>query len=1253
MSKAKIIWKGFNAGELSPRLDGQVSFDKYYSGCKTIKNFLPMVQGTAIKRPGLRYVAETKDSSKDTILVNFDFSTEQSYCLEFGHLYIRFYKDRGQIINLGAPYEISTTYINEELRQLQFEQINDILYIVHPKHFPAMLSRTGHTSWTLANIPFLKEYIPTAAMLTSNFNNFNNAYLVDNMYTTKGYDNNTNVANDWLQLDPGAGNSKNFTRVGLYIAVSPLNAVYDIEYYDGGVWSKVVTGWDLASEQTGWIYKTWAAIGAKSKWRLLKTNGAIAGGDCMAIQWFEAGTPGGWGAGSYPSAISFYEQRLWLGYNQTLWASKSGDFYNMTKGTADSDALEYTIASTQVNKIQWLRSGKGLFIGTAGGEYSVLGSTTGSAITPTNIKITKQSNIGSAYMEPVSIFEDLLYVTRSKRGVVELSTKYLDESLEFQDMIPLSEHLFEKDIISITYQQKPHSIIWCTMADGTLNGFTYKRPEGVAAWHRHNTDGSFECTASIYGKNGNNELWAVVRRNIMGETKKYIEIMEEPLYDFTKTTEIGWDFISTPLLANSNVKNGFLTITTSGVFCFNSQEIWHCIDEANDRWEPVNSVSYNTSWLLTKNNDAPVDTNIDSYTDIKKSLDEVLLSIGGTTVVTGYTLHVPWYWDTSDDTFTPMNAVMPTGGGVKLWKRTSGVGTITRRGGFTYDGLMGKLKDTLYSPNIGGVAIGTAKLMPTKDGIPIFGGTPDDDGLKQTLTLITSNGYKFNFMAFTEVVNPPDNNKPWRGVRLPTSKTIPQFLDQLKSQCVFYANWLVANNFEPHIFMIGSEMVTINKHKTYVVGGAYTDNTGELNFTSIAKWKEIYGTVKGIFNTKGWPDVIVGYSADWSEYNGFKDSDGYWWRPLDELFVYQDAVLLDCYFGITEQRTETYQDYLDGWPTGRDYDYYVTNYNLWKNNNGGTAPITSQEYAAKNLKYWKENLHYNRNPDGSVNSQTAWTAHAKDIHFMEIGCPSIHSGATEPNLFYDPQSAQSGIPKGSTLESNITPQLYYLKSFCELAKTITMPIKSFSIWNIDSRPLTTLLGRGYKFWGDIYRVPFGHWVKYMDSIYVSSVATTEDELFAVDSGISYDGSPISLVSGANHLEGKKVEILADGIRVTPQIVSGGQILLDVPASKIVVGLPYTAILQTMRIELNDNEGTAQGRLKRINQFVARLRRTKQFSYGITPQGSFKEKIFDSMTDGDVEIVFPAGWTREGYITIMDNSPFSLEIIALIPEISIS
>jgi hypothetical protein len=166
MARVAAQLTNFTAGELSPRLDGRNDLAKYSAGCSTVENMVIYPHGAAARRPGTQYIASVKTAAAKTRLIPFEFSTEQTYILEFGNTYIRFYRDQGQIESGGLPYEIVSPYLTAELFDIKFAQSADVMYITHPNHQTRKLSRTGHTTWTLTaveftNGPFLDSNITT------------------------------------------------------------------------------------------------------------------------------------------------------------------------------------------------------------------------------------------------------------------------------------------------------------------------------------------------------------------------------------------------------------------------------------------------------------------------------------------------------------------------------------------------------------------------------------------------------------------------------------------------------------------------------------------------------------------------------------------------------------------------------------------------------------------------------------------------------------------------------------------------------------------------------------------------------------------------------------------------------------------------------------------------------------------------------------------------------------------------------------
>ena len=94
MARVSTIVTNFQAGELSPRLEGRIDLEKYNSGAQTLQNMVTFPQGGVTRRPGTIYAGSSKDGGK-VRLINFEYSDDQAYVLEFGANYIRFYKDGG------------------------------------------------------------------------------------------------------------------------------------------------------------------------------------------------------------------------------------------------------------------------------------------------------------------------------------------------------------------------------------------------------------------------------------------------------------------------------------------------------------------------------------------------------------------------------------------------------------------------------------------------------------------------------------------------------------------------------------------------------------------------------------------------------------------------------------------------------------------------------------------------------------------------------------------------------------------------------------------------------------------------------------------------------------------------------------------------------------------------------------------------------------------------------------------------------
>jgi hypothetical protein len=166
---AKLIQPSFAGGEVSPSTAARVDLSKRAVAVERAENFFVRVTGGMESRPGLQFIAEAKTTGT-TRIIPFEFNTEQTYIVEVGDQYMRFYTYGGQILSGGSPYEIAAPYVAADLFALEFAQSGDVMTIVHPNYAPRELVRITNTNWTLTEISFApSQAAPTALALTNNY----------------------------------------------------------------------------------------------------------------------------------------------------------------------------------------------------------------------------------------------------------------------------------------------------------------------------------------------------------------------------------------------------------------------------------------------------------------------------------------------------------------------------------------------------------------------------------------------------------------------------------------------------------------------------------------------------------------------------------------------------------------------------------------------------------------------------------------------------------------------------------------------------------------------------------------------------------------------------------------------------------------------------------------------------------------------------------------------------------------------------
>jgi len=495
MADSSPILTNFTSGELSPRLNGRIDMDKYYNGASSISNFIVLMHGGLVKRPGTRFIREIKTSSGSNSgarLIPFVFSKTQAYILEFGHNYIRFYKDEGIIVSSGTtPYEISTTYTAAQLDELEFVQSADVLYIVHEDHIPRKLSRTGHTSWTITDVDF-----------------------VDGPYI------NTNVTATTMYASGTTGS----------VTITASSSVFTAN--DVGRWVRMKSPdeWG-AAEITGYTSGTQVTASVHADWPFENSGSGNATKDWRL---------GAFYIGNYPTKVTFYEERLFYAntttHPNTVWGSSTADFdtYSPTDEKAavnDDNAVTFTLATDQVNQITGMIGARYLHIFTKDGTFNLSSGSATSGLTATSVQVINETRDGAADKRAIPASKSTLYIGKNKKRLREFAYNIDYDSFTSPDMSVLSEHLGFGNFEEAYFQTYPNMVLWIRRGDGKLIGFTYYRAQEVLAWHQHTiagTNAKVKSLAVIPGVNdAADTLYMIVERTINGATKQYVEFMEQ------------------------------------------------------------------------------------------------------------------------------------------------------------------------------------------------------------------------------------------------------------------------------------------------------------------------------------------------------------------------------------------------------------------------------------------------------------------------------------------------------------------------------------------------------------------------------------------------------------------------------------------------------------------------------------------------------------------------------------------------------
>jgi len=545
-----LIQPSFAGGEISPNVYGRVDLAKYAVALRRCRNFIVRQYGGVENRPGTRFIAEAKYTDRKCRLIPFQFSTVQTYALEFGHLYMRVFKDGGQVLTgSNTVYEIATPYTEADLFELKFTQSADVMTICHKNYAPRELQRYAHNNWALVEVvtnngPFEDINIDQSRTVYASGETGTVTLTASAPIFT------AEQTGKLFYIEQPSTDSVSVWETSKSVTVGLIRRA-DSNYYRANTAGK--TGTLRPSHTEGMAWDGWGGSGTDDtgvQWEYLHSgNGLcrivsvaadgraatasvisripsnVVGSGKASYKWARYA----WNSvNGYPGTVVYYQQRLFfaasIAYPQTIWASRSGDYKDFGKSSpiADDDRITYTYAGRQVNEIRHLIDVGSLVALTSGGQFQIKGDQN-NVLTPSSFSFSSQGSDGASSTPPITVSNIALFIQEKGSVVRDLAYSFDVDGYQGSDLTVLANHLFQGyQLVDWSFTVVPYSAAWAIRNDGTLLTLTYLRDQQVFAWSPQPTDGKFESTCSI-SEGTEDGVYFSVQRTVNGQVKRYIE----------------------------------------------------------------------------------------------------------------------------------------------------------------------------------------------------------------------------------------------------------------------------------------------------------------------------------------------------------------------------------------------------------------------------------------------------------------------------------------------------------------------------------------------------------------------------------------------------------------------------------------------------------------------------------------------------------------------------------------------------------
>lgn len=486
---------------------------------------------------------------------------------------------------------LTTPWTAAQFKSLRFQQSKDVLYVAGAAVAKRRIERRSSSSWSLTYTdeqdgPFLAPNTDTSitlrcsallgnGTLTANRSFFKPTHVGALFKMTSNGQRHQRVVNDGNQWsDPikvtGVGNE---ARRWSWVVSGTFTGRIDVqESADGISWNDVDTASTDGTTTTTaagtfpaddyvsasinrnnqtWYYRVGTKVGNLSTGRATVTI-TYGGGSQTGIvrvtgytsdtvvsveildELSTTSSTSEWSEGAWsdfqgqPRAVALFDDRLWNGYLDQYWTSKTTLYETMEVGSLADDAFARAISTGDVGQIQWILPLSRVVIGTDSAEDVIRSSAFDEPITPTNLTVRDISSWGAADVAPTKVDSRGLFVDRSGIHIMELAYNVDVQDYVARPLTRFHKNIGRPGIRQLNVTRRPETRIFAVRADGQLMTKLYDPGENVLGWGRFTTPlGDFMSTESVPGASGTgqDEDYFIVRRFINGSYRYYLEQM--------------------------------------------------------------------------------------------------------------------------------------------------------------------------------------------------------------------------------------------------------------------------------------------------------------------------------------------------------------------------------------------------------------------------------------------------------------------------------------------------------------------------------------------------------------------------------------------------------------------------------------------------------------------------------------------------------------------------------------------------------